>query len=124
MRIFNSQRAAECLAFADLYGDAKASEKYSISERTVRAYRRRSRENLEFEILVERCRQDIRGKWVDYLPGTLIKTMDFIERATSSLDASKPESLMAVTDALKTIANVIVGKAVIDMGLEGSNSDD
>lgn len=48
---FDAEKAAKMLAEASLFGDAKAAEKYKITPRTLRNYRKRLSEDADFSLI-------------------------------------------------------------------------
>lgn len=116
---FNPDIAAAALIEAVFYGEQKTVEKYGISPRTMRNWRRRLVEDAEFAALFQRKKAQFENSWLNRLTVPIQRAMDFIADACSTMDArqrSNPEMIHAVAGALKICADVYLTSKALNVG--------
>jgi hypothetical protein len=100
---FHHEKAASVLAESALYGDKVTAEKWGITTKTIRNYRAKLATDSQLSVIFQLKRQQLENIWVTELPLALKASIDFLMRATQSADPKDPESIKAITEALKVL---------------------
>lgn len=120
----DNERAARALVDATLFGDRKACELHEITDRTLRNYRAALADDPDLsEKYALLSVQVSRLSWADQIDVTLggatAKLLQLIEAATSS----SPETIQAVTGAVKDLAEIAMTRDMLAARLRESDPD-
>ncbi len=107
-------RAAEILVQSIYQSDKQTAREWGISTKTIQNYRKRMSEDDSLSIAFQRKRELVESSWVDKIGGALLKTINFIERASEEMDTSDPEALHAVTGSFKILAQTDIARMMIN----------
>lgn len=111
---FHYEKAASILAESALYGDKVTSEKWGITTKSIRNYRAKLAVNQQLSLLFQLKRQQLESTWATEIPLALKAGIDFLKRATQSLDPADPKAIEAVTQSLKVLTEVLMTKEILD----------
>jgi uncharacterized protein (DUF2267 family) len=111
---FNHDRAAQVLAEAAIYGDAKAATRASITVRTIQNYRKRLAVDTLLSQLFAEKRAALERKWASSLAPAIRSAVGFLQRAAEEADPRDPEAIHAVAGAFKLLTEVAITKEILD----------
>ena len=111
--------AASVLVEAVYTNDADASEKYGISVRTLRRYRRQLHEDPELAAIVHTKGNELNKTWAQDFIAPLRKGAQFLIEAFESCRTDKsyiknPVVIQAVAEAVRLCADVVLTSKAID----------
>ena len=113
---FKPDRAAAVLADAAYLGDAQAAKRWNVALRTVANYRARLKTDPEFARFFQEVRQSAEGDWTSELSRALktgVRKLACMLDQTTALD---PDTMQAVTAAIKALAEIAITREVLDVG--------
>jgi hypothetical protein len=111
---FDYPRIAVILVEALYYGDRKTAKRYELTTRTLRTYRHMLNTNNELsQIFLERCKE-FESNWAKDLPSAIIAGISFLKEAAHEADYKNPDAIVAISNAVKVLAEVGLTKELID----------
>lgn len=119
MPAFNPERAAAILCDAAYLGDEKASEKWSVTSKTVRNHRERLETDSLFSALFQTKRTALEGNWKSELARAIttgVKKMARMIEAAPDEGAFDAKALEAVTGAVKALSEIQITTEVLNAG--------
>lgn len=117
---FDIDRAASVLVAACFMTDEEAASKHGLSRRTVANYRNRLETDAELaQLFTSRLKEarDTSSDWLDDLEETIRVAMSAVRRCANELNYKDPESLIALTGALRVLSETHLARRVIDARL-------
>lgn len=112
---FNRERSAEILLEAYLLRDDKRVAKaHGITDRTIRAYRQRLDTDAEFAALFLAKKSQATDAWLERVPGALVASIDFLQRAAVEGDPKNPDMVHSVAGAMKLIGELSATWRIVD----------
>ena len=123
---FDYERASRALATAAIEGDATATQTEGISARTLQRYRKLLQTDDALARLVTHKRALLEREWAHQIAPTLRAALDFIQRASTSLDPSDPEAVHAMAGAMKLTNEAGLALRMVDHRLaevRGADAD-
>lgn len=117
MPTFNHELAATVLVEAIYIGDRQAAQKYGVSERTIRNWRKRLADDPHFAAFFQHKKSASERDWGADLIPAIRASIEFVQRAARELDTANPEAVHAVAGALKILTEVALTREVIDARL-------
>ncbi|MFN0121530.1 MAG: hypothetical protein ACKV2V_13640 [Blastocatellia bacterium] len=117
------KRAATVLLQADLTTDEIASEKFGVSPKTIRTWRRRL---LSDTALFEKYREQqacVNSAWADRIPGALLEAMEAIRIIARRVQEDQqawrnPEMLQNLAGAVKGLSEVEMAGKVVEARIQ------
>lgn len=123
-RNFDYERASRALAVAALEGDQAATQRESLSERTLRNYRARLETDPTLAELFRAKKARLESEWANEIAPTLRAALDFLRRAAQALDPSDPNAVHAVAGAFKLVNEGHQTMRIIDARLAEHDRQD
>jgi len=114
---FNMERAAEVLLEAAISGDAQAAKKYGVSPRSLDNWRKRLNTDPIFSEFFQGKKALRDQAWGDKLPAAYNAILQFLEESAKAASNTDPESIKAMTLALKTLSEIRLTERVLDARL-------
>ena len=118
---------AKALVDAALTTDREAADKYGVSRNSIYRWRNRLDEDHELQELTTKYWRQVRAadSWVQDATHTIRKAQAFIRDAADELDASDPDAVRAMTEALRTLTESLQMARVVDARLgQGRQNDE
>lgn len=121
-KTFKAELAASVIVEALYSSDARACEKYGVTQRSLQNYRRRLSEDPEFSLIFAKKKAEYDSGWADELPGALRESLLLIHEAARAVRQNplylvNPMVLQAVAGAMKLCAEVHYTGKIIDARL-------
>lgn len=116
-------RVAQILVEAVFYGDKRASERWSISTRTIERYRERLNEDVGLSEIVAIKKREFEKDWATEIPAAIRSGIRFLLDATKDLQPTS-ENIYAVTGMVKVLTEIGLTKEIIDARLAGYYRED
>lgn len=107
-------RIALILIESLFFGDNKAARRWGVTTRTIRNYRRMLEDSSELSTIFLERRREFEADWAKRIPASIIAGIDFLGEAARKADVTDPEVIRAVSEAVKTLAEVGLAKEIID----------
>lgn len=122
----NYELVAQILVEAAYLGDRETCEKYGITTRTIRNYRKRLREDAELSEIFRIKNRAFTSDWGDEASEAIQNTIHFLGKAAASQDPAmpNPDMIHAMAGSLKILSQVDMMKKVLDVRLAGANRPD
>lgn len=103
---YTPERGAEILAYCDAFGIAKTCDRYSITDQTLRNYRKR----LKTDDQLLEIYSELKQQYVDELHADIVATIRVVlseirRRSQSATDADDAKCLTAIAAAFQTVAD-------------------
>src|SRR5262245_57696952 len=110
---FNAERAALVLLDALVLGDARAAEKWEVTERTIQNYRARLAADPHFSRLFADKKRAAEAGWsavrLRFLRKSIAKLEELVEKATD------PKFIPAVADAVKVVGELQIASDALSV---------
>lgn len=124
---FDSQLAASILVEAVFHGDTATAEKFGITTRTIRNYRKRLLENPDFSAdLAERVKHAkntlLSRTWAENLDLALNRTIVKMLEAVEGQPEYIPEALEAITGAFSALSEFALAREVLGVADRKQNA--
>ena len=116
-------RVALILVEALFYGEKRTAKRWDITTRTIRNYRYLMESNAELSRLFLHKRLEFESNWAKNIPAAIISAIEFLTEAAKEADPKDPFAINAVSDALKTLAEVGIMKEIMDARLTSYNRE-
>lgn len=122
-RQYDNETKAKILAYAALHGTPQAAKKYAVSGNLIESWLKSSRGDLVAiaDIIHER-REEFIEYWTDGISSALKDCVQFIREATHALPKDDPNSLSAIVNAVKVLAEAEMNKEVLSVWLENNRA--
>ena len=119
-------RVARILIWALVHGDASACAEFGVILRTVQRYRVTLGSNQQLSEAVAIRLKELResDNYEERVGQTIYTALGFLERACSEMDARDPDSVTAVTEALKALFSFEVANKILNARLNEYRSVD
>lgn len=95
--------AAQVLADAHIYNDKRAAQKHGVTERTIRNYRKRAQTDAELSSIFLKLVDQATARWANGISRSILRLMDFADRAAGEADPRIPENIEALGGLMKTL---------------------
>ena len=103
----HDERAALAVTTAAIVGDEAAAKQHNCSERSIQRWRAKMPSDAELAAAVHRARARVLDRgWVGSLGTAIEAAIGFLERSAAEADPSDPQSILAVSRALRTLGEV------------------
>lgn len=115
------ERIAEILVDASVSrDDRKTAERFQVSDRTIRNYRRQLETDAELAALFRQKRAQVSEGWANEVPGALREAVGFLRRAAEKGDCTNPNMVHAVAGAMKLLSEVSATWKLLDVRMARS----
>lgn len=111
---FDLERKAQVIVEAVTLGNKAASQRNSLSERTVRRYIREVEKNPELSRIVQTKKRLVEENWVAQIDGAILAGINYLERSSLELPVT-PEGTHAVAGAIKLLSEVKIRHQLVDI---------
>jgi hypothetical protein len=121
MAVFNQDFATAVLLEAVFKTDLKACQKFAITERTLRNYRRRLATDPAFSAYFYKRQAELFQGWADEMKAAVGAGARLLTEAALTAESAQkknPEMVRAVAGAVKACAEVLLTKQMIDARAE------
>lgn len=122
-RQFNYERAAYVLVDALTMGDKAAAKKWDVSIRTIERWRSLLQEDQLLAEFFAKRQKDRTDAWASEIPQALVAILSYISEAGREADRKCPETMKAMAQAFKVIADVEMSKQVLDKRIFKTDDD-
>jgi hypothetical protein len=112
-RRWNVTRAAKALVDADFTTDKESAQLNGCSVRSIESWRSKMNSDEALRTEYQRLLNLKLGDWAELVPVALAHLVGFSIDATRSLDPSNPESVAAVTGAMKVLGELQLTRDMI-----------
>ena len=118
----DNERAARLLVEAALHGDVKVSEQAGITRQTIHNYRKALSEDADLlRLFIQYSNELLTRTWADELESALTLTITTLVQHISGLESFTPESIKAITEALKALSEIAMTREVLNAGQSEQN---
>lgn len=107
-----AEMLVECATTAS--SDARAAEKYGLTSVTVGNYRDRLNHDVGFNELFQSKLAEVQSPWAQNLAACINDSILFLQRACQVADPSDAETINAVNNTLKCLAEIAMTKEFLD----------
>ena len=121
---FNYETAAQVLADAAIFGDAKAVARAGITSQTLRNYRKRMSEDETLLHYFAQKKALLEREWSQELAPAIRNGIDFLSRAAQVAEPSDPDAIHAVAGAVKILTGVSLTQRILDARLAERSGQD
>ena len=109
---------ASILAYSQLWTDVETAKQFGVSSRSIRRYRREMDTDTALAALVHAKRNELELGWADDITATIRTSIRWLREVCASADKKDPATIVAVTQAVRVLADVKITKAVMDVKLQ------
>lgn len=106
MSEFPYERAAIILAESELYGDLSTSNRWGITDRTIRNYRARAVSDSKLSCLFQIKRQLLEREWINDATRTLKTGLNRLNQLIPVATASDAATIHAIAGAIKIVGEL------------------
>jgi hypothetical protein len=117
-------RVASILVEAAFFGDPQASQRWGITERTIRNYRAKLDEDSELSSFFLVKKQAFESEWATEIPMAIRAGIHFLGEAAKKANPTDPDTIHAIAGAVKILAEVGLTKEIIDARLGRYDRED
>lgn len=117
MSALDHDRVALILVEALFLGNVRAAEKWGITDRTIRNYRSRLKDDTALSDCFRMKKAEYEQNWVSDIPAAIKVGTQFLIKAFQEADHTQPEVIHAVAGAMKILAEIGLTKELIDVKL-------
>lgn len=117
------QLMAQVLLDAVYSTDKAACQRWSITDRTLRNYRKQLVTNAEFSVFFHTKRKEFEANWTQHTTPVLVKSLNFLEKVMEGADERQmknPQFIEAVTETFRTVAEVQITANILDAQVEAA----
>ena len=111
---FNPERASSILAEAEYMGDKPTAERWGITDRTIRNYRKRLLDDPQFSIVFQAKKQLFCRTWIDDATGTLKVGFARLKDLLQNGRREDADFIHAVAGALKIVGELNIAYTVLN----------
>lgn len=122
-RPFEREVIAQILAETVFNGIEATSQKYGVSERTIRRWRNHLEADAELTKLVEAKKMVFRKRWADDAGIFIQQGFQYLRVAATSQETS-PEMVHAIAGAMKIASEIVAVHEVLDARLSPEDRED
>ena len=113
----DNEHAARLLIEAVMHGDVKVCESAGVTRQTIHNYRKALSEDAELlQLFTEYSKELLTRTWADELESALTVTITKLTEHITMLELPTPESIKAITEALKSLAEIAITREVLRAG--------
>lgn len=116
------ERIAEILVAAFLDGDRKASERYGITDRTLRNWRKLLDTEPKLSELFRAKKAQASEGWANEVPGAIRSAVTFLRRAAEEGDPTCPDMVHSIAGAMKLLSETAATWKLLDARLARSTA--
>lgn len=102
----------------------QTAKKYGITDRTLRKYRRRLRDDPVLADLFRSKRAKVSEGWAEEVPGAMRASVEFLRKAAEEGDPRDPLMVHSVAGAMKLLSEVSATWKILDARLARTNRPD
>lgn len=117
MPSFDGERAALVLLDAIALGDTKAAEKWDVSTRSIRGWRKRLEGDSVFAAFFLKKKEMWEKGWAHEIPGAIRSAIAYLSDSCRNASPGNAEVMKEANNMVKILAEVEMSKAVIDARL-------
>lgn len=117
------ERIAEVLVAAFLNGDRKTAERYGVTDRTLRNWRKLLDTDPKLSELFRAKKAQASEGWADEVPGAIRASVTFLRRAAEEGDPTNPDMVHSVAGAMKLLSETAATWKLLDARLARSNGN-
>lgn len=118
---FDKEKIVLILVEAFLEGDGKIAEKYGITTRTIRNYRKKLETDNELSQIFLKKKTEVEKDWMHSIAPAIRSSIKFLETASREADPKDAQVISSVTSALKVLSEVQMTSELIDVRISQQN---
>lgn len=114
------ERIAEVLVAAFLNGDRKTAERYGVTDRTLRNWRKLLDSEPKLSELFRAKKAQASEGWANEVPGAIRSAVTFLRRAAEEGDCRDPNMVHSIAGAMKLLSETAATWRLLDARLARS----
>lgn len=111
------EQIAEILYESEIYGVSRTARKHDLSRVTFYDWRKKmeTEDGAEIKAIFVKLMEDRRANWAERIDKPIHGAIEFISQAVEQMDASNPDAVQAVSNALKVLAEAKFASEVFNV---------